>query len=162
MKSEVTKYRAVNFDLSLNLLRLYYPKKNILNAYKDIKSFMIKNGFSHRQWSGYRSNEKLSDRQVRNLMLRLRDELTWIDKCSTKIDVTNIEKIYDIKLFYSSLETDVKHKNVEKLFKDSEIIISGPARALSSLDTKISKARIVVEEGNAKNANKRSAKEISI
>lgn len=72
-------HRAINFDLKLNLLRKYYPKKNILNAYRDIKSFMIKNGFSHRQWSGYRSNEKLTDRQIRSLMLKMRDEISWID-----------------------------------------------------------------------------------
>ena len=113
MKREAKKYRAINFDLKLKLLREYYPQKNILNAYKDIKSFMIGNGFSHRQWSGYRSNEKLTDRQVRNLMLKMRYELSWIDKCSTKIDVTNIEKIYDIKGFYASYDADAEHKDIK-------------------------------------------------
>lgn len=138
MKREPQKYRAINFDLKLKFLRSYYPKKNILNAYRDIKSFMMKNGFSHRQWSGYRSDEKLTDRQVRNLMLQMRNELTWIDKCSTKIDVTNIEKIYDIKAFYASYHEDQRDKDIEKAFTESEIELSEPTSVrLKSLDERI-------------------------
>lgn len=149
MKREAKKYRAINFDLKLKLLREYYPKKNILNAYKDIKSFMIGNGFSHRQWSGYRSNEKLTDRQVRNLMLKMRYELSWIDKCSTKIDVTNIGKIYDIKGFYASYDADEEHKDIEKLFRDSEIDISEPVnKNVKSLEDRIKTAKQIVKESD--------------
>ena len=121
MQKNVGKYRALNFDLKLKLLRENYPKKNILNAYKDIASFMKANGFSHRQWSGYRSNEKMSDQQVYGLMLKMRRELSWIDKCSTRIDVTNIEKTYDIKDFYCRFDEAGEFKGLEKAFAESEI-----------------------------------------
>jgi len=57
-------YKAVNFDLDTKKLREFYPRKNYLRAYEDIKRFMKVNGFSHRQWSGYRSDSAMSDSQI--------------------------------------------------------------------------------------------------
>lgn len=143
------RYRALNFDLKLKLLRKYYPKKNILNAYKDIKSFMIKNDFLHRQWSGYRSNEMLTDWQVAELMLEMRNELPWIDKCSTKIDVTNIERIYDIKRFFDSHDSNEKYRDIEEMFKESEIKEFNSARkSFNSLEERIKSAEKTVKESN--------------
>lgn len=109
----------------------------------------MKNGFSHRQWSGYRSDEKLTDRQVRNLMLQMRNELTWMDKCSTKIDVTNIEKIYDIKAFYASYHEDQRDKDIEKAFTESEIKLFDSTRVcVKSLEERIKDAEKSVNGTN--------------
>lgn len=56
--------RAINFDLDTRNLNKYYTGKNIRNAYRDIEKFLIAHGFSHRQWSGYVSNDKLTDMQI--------------------------------------------------------------------------------------------------
>lgn len=142
-KKKRPKYRAFNFDLKIKLLRQYYPKKNFLYAYKEIKNFMINNGFSHRQWSGYRSNEKLTDRQIRNLMLQMRVELPWIDKCSARIDVTNIEKIYDIKKFYAIHDAAAGQKDMDRIFKDSEVEISAEQNGRQkTLDERIKQSEI--------------------
>ena len=146
MKSEVKIYRAINFDLKIKLLKQHYPKKNFLYAYKDIKLFMIKNDFSHRQWSGYRSNTKISDREVRNLLLQMKEELSWLDKCSTKIDLTNIGKMYDIKEFFASFDTAKDRKDIEKMFEESEIKISNTKKENKKvLDEQIRSAKQSVQ-----------------
>ena len=126
----------------MKLLKQYYPKKNFLNAYREIKSFMTKNGFSHRQWSGYRSAEKLTDVQVGLLMLEMREVLPWIDKCSTKIDITNIGKMYDIKGFYDLQDKSEKEdKDIEKDLRKSEIKESKlMPKPIQSLDERIKDA----------------------
>lgn len=53
--------KALNFDLSEEKLRLYYPKKDIKQAWNDIEKFMSKEGFEHRQKSGYASERDLFD-----------------------------------------------------------------------------------------------------
>ena len=58
--------KALNFDLSDILLRKYYPSKNYKKAWSDIKGYLIQNGFNHRQYSGYVSNEKVSMIYVHN------------------------------------------------------------------------------------------------
>lgn len=149
-KNRVKKfYRALNFDLKLKLLKQYYPKKNFLNAYRDIKSFMTKNGFSHRQWSGYRSNEKLTDAQIGMLMLEMRETLPWVEKCSTKIDITNIGKMYDIKGFYNLHDKSEEDKDIEKDLRESEIKESKLIpKNVKSLEELIKGAEKIVKASN--------------
>ena len=52
--------KAVNFDLNDNLLKQYYPSKSYKNAWRDIKKFLLKSNFEHRQYSGYVSNSAMS------------------------------------------------------------------------------------------------------
>ena len=49
--------KAINFDLSTNELKKHF--NNTAEAYNKIKEFMLKNGFEHRQYSGYVSKEHL-------------------------------------------------------------------------------------------------------
>lgn len=85
-------YKAINFDLDTNALKLYYPGKEYNKAYYDIRRFMEQNGFSHRQGSGYRSIEQLSDFAVNDLVEELFKEFDWLFKCTKRLDATNIEK----------------------------------------------------------------------
>ncbi len=55
-------YKAINFDLDTVKLREFYPRYQ--QAYKDLLIFFKKNNFSHRQGSGYLSNEKLSSADI--------------------------------------------------------------------------------------------------
>lgn len=57
--------KAINFDLDTANLKKYYPQKNYRQAYRDIKDFMVNNGFKHRQWSGYISIHKINDYDVK-------------------------------------------------------------------------------------------------
>lgn len=55
----MNKHKAINFDLSTNELKKYFS--NTAEAYNQIKSFMLNNGFDHRQYSGYASKEVMDD-----------------------------------------------------------------------------------------------------
>jgi len=60
--------KSLNFDLDTNKLKEYYPNKNYTNAYEDIKKFLLKNGFEHRQGSGYISQKEMSTKEVADIM----------------------------------------------------------------------------------------------
>ena len=61
---EAKQYKALYFDQ----LKLHYPKKNHLGAYRDIKKYLLKHGFTHEQWSGYHSKEKTTDLNIFDLV----------------------------------------------------------------------------------------------
>ena len=87
-------YKAINFDLDTNKLKLYYP--HYQQAYYDLMSFFGKNGFSHRQGSGYVSDRKITSVDIIDLIGNLRRSYDWISTCVKKIDVTNIGSQYDL------------------------------------------------------------------
>lgn len=89
--------KQITFDLKQESLQKFYPKpENTKNArfykkaYADIKRFMQKNGFQHRQYSVYISNEGMTNVDVVLLMQDLDTALPWFFQCVTEIDVTNI------------------------------------------------------------------------
>ena len=86
--------KAINFDLTTVDLKKYF--KNTAEAYNQIKSFMLQNGFEHRQYSGYVSNDKLHDYDITNLTIRLRNQFSWLSVCAQKFDVTDIGDQHDL------------------------------------------------------------------
>ena len=100
------RYRAVNFDLSDAKLKEYYSKKNPKGAYGKILRYFKEHNFEHRQYSGYRSKEKMSDVEIMDLMNDLFEQLPWIEKVAEKIDVTNVGKLYDILRLYNQQDID--------------------------------------------------------
>lgn len=87
--------KAVNFDLSVHELEKHYP--DYRKAYYDIKRFFKKQGFEHRQGSGYVSKTKLTQADIIDLLDVMNTELPWMSDCVTKIDVTNIGAQHDLK-----------------------------------------------------------------
>lgn len=92
--------KAINFDLDTKKLKEVYCTTNnpleYLKAYKEIKTFMKENGFSHRQLSGYSSDKPMSKTQVERFVEKLTDEFPWFAQCVSRFDVTNIGKQYDM------------------------------------------------------------------
>ena len=87
--------KAINFDLSVRELEKYFP--DYRKAYYDVKSFFMKQGFEHRQGSGYISKKKLAQADIIDLLDVMNTELPWMSDCVTKIDVTNIGAQHDLK-----------------------------------------------------------------
>ena len=85
--------KAINFDLSTADLKKHF--KNTAEAYQ-IKNFMLQNGFEHRQYSGYVSNDKLYDYDITNLATRLQNQFSWLYTCTQKFDVTDVDKHHDL------------------------------------------------------------------
>lgn len=100
---ERRQYKALNFDLDTKALERYYPSSSYRQAYRDIRHFLQSNGFEHRQWSGYRSEQAMSDAEITLLITRLNTRFPWLSKCVNRFDVTNIGKNYDL----SPLFTDI-------------------------------------------------------
>lgn len=89
-------YKAINFDLSTHQLEECYPGANYRQSYDDLKRFFKRHGFSHRQVSGYISEEKLSTADIYDLVDDLSHQHQWIGDCVNKIDVTNVGTQHDL------------------------------------------------------------------
>ena len=115
-EQENKKRRAVNFDLSEKKLRKYYSATNPKGAYSKISDFLEKHNFEHRQYSGYRSNETMTDIEIMDLMDELFTKMPWLDKCAEKMDITNIEAVYDVLQLRMEGRAETKHleKEMEK------------------------------------------------
>jgi len=93
-------HKAFNFDLVIDKLKEHYDSGHHTKAYKDIKAFMKNNGIAHRQGSGYRSNDPLSDADVLDIVGKLYAVFPWFADCVNKFDVTDVGEVYDLaKLF---------------------------------------------------------------
>ena len=49
-RREARQYKALYFDMRVQALKEFYPKKNHLGAYKEIKNYLMKHEFTHEQW----------------------------------------------------------------------------------------------------------------
>lgn len=96
MNEKLSK-KAINFDLDTNLLKKYYPNSNITYAYTEIKNFLLKNDFSHRQGSGYITNKNVSDFYIDKLVSKMAQKFPWLSKCIKEFDVTNIGETFSLK-----------------------------------------------------------------
>ena len=95
--------KQITFDLRQEALRQHYPRRDAENpqfykkAYADLQRFMAANGFAHRQYSVYISNDRLTTLDVVQLMERLAQRFPWLSPCVEEIDVTNIGVQHSLK-----------------------------------------------------------------
>lgn len=85
----------MNFDLDTKQYEKITHKKAPV-AYYEIKKFLKKNNFEHRQGSGYVSKNSLNDLQISTIIQDMAIELEWLRKCIKQIDVTNIGKQHSL------------------------------------------------------------------
>lgn len=81
-------YKSIEFDLDTKKLQEFY--KDYRTAYKDIRGFMNKHGYSHRQGSVYNSKDKLLETDILVLVDALKDFFPWASTCIKAFDVANI------------------------------------------------------------------------
>lgn len=137
--------KAINFDLDTNALKMYYPGKHWRKAYKDIRNFLKENGFSHRQWSGYRSKGLLSDTQIIAIIKKMNKTYPWLSKCVNHFDVTNIGKTYDMLKYLSGNDVTQSKDRVKNQHKKTN---TKPHSSLSRLK------QVAKEQMNEINKNK--------
>ena len=98
------QYKALYFDLFINELKHNYPKRNYLNAYRDIKNYLLQHDFKHEQWSGYHSEKKMTDLEIFDLIREMSRELKWLAPCLNHFEVTNVGANHDLmQLFEESI-----------------------------------------------------------
>ena len=97
MPKEIKRRYAINFDLTIKQLEENYSKDHPKRAYGEIARYMKKHGFSHRQWSGYISDETLTKTDLIDFITELHEHFPWLIKCEGSMDATVITSIFDIK-----------------------------------------------------------------
>ena len=80
--------KAINFDIDTKKYEEYTGKK-APTAYAEVKKFLKKNGFEHRQGSGYVSKNSLDDLRITAIITNMTLTLKWLRFCVKEIDVTN-------------------------------------------------------------------------
>lgn len=128
--------RAINFDLSIDLLKEYYNAETPKNAYKELRSFFCQEGFTHRQGSGYISVDPLSDTAVVNLCKKMKKELPWLEKCAKKMDLTNIGSMHNILKYmeHINLDSDVQQMSLQDFGIDLDMLNQSIENVLETED----------------------------
>ena len=88
-------YKAIYFDLDTKKLKEHFPRYQ--KAYSDLLRFFKKKNFSHRQGSGYVSNEKMTTADIVDIIGDMKTEFEWLGACVKRVDVTNVGVQYDLK-----------------------------------------------------------------
>ena len=65
---------------------------------------MVRNGFEHRQYSGYVSTERLSYADTYDLISDLKRKCPWIAKCTNKLDITDYMAESDALEFVTGIQ----------------------------------------------------------
>lgn len=87
--------KAINFDIDTKKYE-EFTGKDASTAYNEIKDFFSKNGFEHRQGSGYISKDNITDRKSVDILTRMSSDLTWLRFCVKEMDLTNIGKRHSV------------------------------------------------------------------
>jgi virulence-associated protein VapD len=93
---ERRQFKAVNFDLVIKELNEEFGAGNHRRAYAKIRRFLEKNGFEHRQYSGYRSKSTMFYTELLDICTRMFVALPWLSHCASRYDVTNIGREFDM------------------------------------------------------------------
>lgn len=89
--------KALNYDLDEQKLKENYPNpKSYMNAWRDVKTFLCKNGFEQRQYSGVVSEKPMSPEDVIKVIDALNEKYPWLCNCVKKFDVTNVGSSYSL------------------------------------------------------------------
>lgn len=158
-EQENKKYRAVNFDLSEKKLKKFYSATNPKGAYGKISDFFEKRNFEHRQYSGYRSKEPMTDIEIMDLMDELFTKMPWLDKCAEKMDITNIESVYDVLQIRKEERAEaIKHFGEKGLDKETK-----PKEPISMSDMIAQKKALISQrESKIQSHEKHKSSEIDL
>lgn len=88
--------KAINFDLSIKNLKLFFNDSNPNYAYTLIKKYMLEHGFGKRQYSGYISDNEMTDNELISFVVKMSKVYPWLHKSVLKCDSTDISNIHDL------------------------------------------------------------------
>lgn len=104
--------KAINFDIDTKKYKEATSKRPLI-AYGEIKRFLKKNGFEHRQGSGYVSKASLNDVKIYAIIQNMSLELKWLKKCVKQIDVTNIGRQHSLIDTINNVPTENELDNID-------------------------------------------------
>jgi virulence-associated protein VapD len=118
------RHKAINFDLDTGRLRQVFGEKGRRKAYAQIKSFLTKNGFVHKQWSGYISLRPMSYGDVYDIVFKMIDQCPWLPACANQFDATNVMSETDMMsaiLQYGKIRKTPDESVAEIVIDDSDL-----------------------------------------
>ena len=126
---------VLSFDLDTKLLKKYYSKTSPQNAYRDVKKYLMENGFGHTKDTDYVNNTiKKVDAII--LLKKFSKENKWVPICVNKINISPNIVSLDISLQISKL-TDEEWK----MQRDNEFNKDKSNEKRSSLLKRVSKKK---------------------
>ncbi|EAK4449650.1 hypothetical protein CYI58_08670 [Campylobacter upsaliensis] len=152
--------KCINFDLDTKELLKYFPK-GTRKPYALIKEFFEKQGFDHRQYSGYISKEPISDYKLTKIIHQLSIQYIWLKNCIKEFDVSNAPQTLSLKnQIYNSIEREEKkiyNQFIQKLryYQSKKKILNSSTRIkyekeLLNLYQKLEKNHINLDEKSLK------------
>ena len=99
---------VLSFDLDTKLLKKYYSKTSPQNAYRDVKKYLMENGFGHTKDTDY-VNNTIKKVEAIILLKKFSKENKWFPICVNKINISPNIVSLDISLQINKL-TDEKWK----------------------------------------------------
>lgn len=105
--------KALNFDLNTNKYEQITGKSSP-TAYYEIRNFLEKHGFEHRQGSGYISKKSMNDVKVDTIITEMSLSITWLKDCIRQFDVTSVGKYYSVLDTITSAQQTVEVPDIEK------------------------------------------------
>jgi len=119
--AEKKQRRAIYFDLDTNEMKKYF--NSISLGYACLKRSFQKQGFSHRQGSGYISNEPIEHTDAYTVIEKVTKENGWLCDCVKEIDVTVIARQFEMTGFVKSLKSVVQQLTPaeQKAAKENEL-----------------------------------------
>jgi virulence-associated protein VapD len=87
--AESRQYKSINFDLSTERLREVFGGDGRRKAYAQIQRFLMRNGFDHRQWSGYITKERRLYLDIYVIIDALVLRCSWLPGCVNRFDITD-------------------------------------------------------------------------
>jgi virulence-associated protein VapD len=89
-------FKAINFDLSTYALRKLFGESGRKTAYSRIRRHFESINFTHRQYSGYISNNEMSYVEAVKVCRDLFAKFPWLYQVTQVFDVTNIGGEFDM------------------------------------------------------------------
>ena len=87
--------KAINFDIDTKKYEEFTGKK-APTAYEQIRRFLKKYDFEHRQGSGYISKGNVTNADIATLVKNMALKFEWLNYSIKEIDVTNIGKQHSL------------------------------------------------------------------
>lgn len=96
-------YRVINFDLDTKKIKETGISKQ--KVYSDIKKFFISHDFKHKQWSGYVSNNPITQMKLKAIIRELTIKLPILGKVIREFDITVVDsKLSAVKYIKDTIE----------------------------------------------------------
>ena len=108
--------KAINFDIDTKKYEEYTGKASP-TAYAEIRKFLLKHDFEHRQGSGYVSKKDMKTSDIGILATNMTLTFDWLKYCIKQIDVTNIGRQHSLidTITKTSIEENLEDSNEMEL-----------------------------------------------